>query len=489
MTLVQEPVKGEAGAKAGVPASNGTGRHTEPPASEFKPLRLLDVEIGDPLPAIEPCEAEPGHVYERALALVRLHTRPLGLIHLPLEQGSLSAEQYAYAIWQSLSEEIRAHQREDGLPVPDALPASGLPSAETPACVRAREAVLANAPFVSIVVATHDRPATLATCVSSLLALEYPQFEIIVIDNAPSSNSTVDFIRETYGDEPRVRYVREDRPGLSWARNRGVQEVQGEIVAFTDDDAVVDRNWLAELVTGFRVAENVGCVTGATFPVELQTQAQLWFEIYGCFSNGYTRRVFDMGEHRLKNGIYPYSAGIFGAGVNMALRTAVVRAIGSFDPALGAGTPARGGEDLAMFFQIISAGYTLVYEPGAIVSHLHRREYAALRKQMYGYGVGWAAYLTKCMIDRPTRLLDVPTWIPTAVSFLFSAGSKNNAWRPSDLPKELKTIERKGLLRGPFIYSYSRLKLRFSRGRSDLPKSVVLQNGATLPRIGRWKRS
>lgn len=471
-----------------LPASN-TSRHDGPLAADFKPLRLLNVEIGDPLPAIEPCEAEPGHVYEQALALVRLHTRPLGLIHLDLEQGSLSAEQYARAIWQSLSKEIRTHQRADGLPVSNTLPEGGLPSAETPTCVRAREAVLADAPFVSIVVATRDRPATLATSLSSLLTLDYPHFEIIVVDNAPSSTATADFFRDTYKDDDRLRYVREDRPGTSWARNCGLETAQGEIVAFTDDDAVADRYWLAELVTGFGVAANVGCVTGATFPVELQTQAQLWFEIYGCFSNGYTRRVYDMAENRLKNGIYPYSAGIFGAGVNMAYRTAVVRAMGSFDPALGGGTPARGGEDLAMFFQIISAGYTLVYEPGAIVRHLHRRDYAALRKQMYDYGIGWASYLTKCMIDKPARLLDVPAWIPTAVSFLFSAGSKNNAWRPSDLPKELKTIERKGLLRGPFIYSYSRLKLRFSRGRSDSPKSVVLQNGATLPRIGRWKRS
>ena len=119
MTLAQEPMKNEAGAKPGIPASNGTGRHDGPPVADFKPLRLLDVEIGDPLPAIEPCEAEPGHAYERALVLVRLHTRPLGLIHLQLEQGSLSAEQYARAIWQSLSEEIRAHLREDSVPVPD----------------------------------------------------------------------------------------------------------------------------------------------------------------------------------------------------------------------------------------------------------------------------------------------------------------------------------------------------------------------------------
>ena len=179
------------------------------------------------LPDIGPCEAAPGQLYERALALVRLHTRPLGALELSLEQGGLSAKACADAIWQALAAKIRAHLLQDGLPVPETLQTGGLPSVGTPACLQARQTLLANAPFASIVVGTRDRPANLATCMRSLLALEYPHFEIIVVDNAPSSSATADFIREVYADEARVRYLREDRPGLGWARNCGLQAVRG----------------------------------------------------------------------------------------------------------------------------------------------------------------------------------------------------------------------------------------------------------------------
>ena len=443
---------------------NVTGRHVE--RSRFTPLRVLEVELGDPLPDIGPCEAAPGRLCEQVLIYARLHTRPLGAVQLTLERGCMSAQECARGIWQALSAEIRTHLEQDGLPVPDILQAAGLPGPERPRCLEQRMALLANAPFVSIVVGTRDRPASLATCLRALLALDYPRFEIVVVDNAPSSSATADLIREAYGSEPRVRYLREDRPGTAWARNRGLQAVRGEIVAFTDDDVTVDRYWLAELAAGFTLAENVGCVTGATFPMELQTQAQLWFEIYGCFSNGYARRVFDLAEHRFKSRLYPYAAGVFGAGVNMAYRTKIARAIGGFDPALGGGSPARGGEDIAMFFQIVSAGYTLIYEPGAIVRHLHRRDYSALRKQMYGYGVGFTAYLTKCMIDRPACLRDVPTWIPTAISFVLRGGSKRNVWAPYEFPRELTMIERKGMLLGPFAYIWSRQQARKLKDRA-----------------------
>src|SRR6185312_3629836 len=144
--------------------------------------------------------------------------------------------------------------------------------------------------------------------------------------------------------------------GLGWARNGGLGEARGEIVAFTDDDVVVDRYWLAELVTGFTVADHVGCVTGIALPMELRTQAQMWFEQFGGFSKGYARRVFDLAENRLRNRLYPYSAGVFGTGANMAFRTSALRATGGFDPALGPGSSGVGGEDLAAFFQIIMAG-------------------------------------------------------------------------------------------------------------------------------------
>ena len=77
----------------------------------------------------------------------------------------------------------------------------------------------------------------------------------------------------------------------------------------------------------------------------------------------------------------------------MAFRTDWLRTNGGFDPATGAGTPARGGDDLDAFLRVVLDGRTLVYEPAAIVRHYHRRDYASLRRQAYGYGVGLGAYL------------------------------------------------------------------------------------------------
>ncbi|MGH2344227.1 MAG: glycosyltransferase, partial [Chloroflexota bacterium] len=318
---------------------NGTRRLGTNEAQNFKPLRILEVELGRPLSAVPSHDSETGRTYTRALALVRLHGRPLGTVELRLDADEVSGEDQARAIWRSLHEEICAHLGKDGLSEPVGLGADGLQTAAAPKCIQERDAVLADAPFASIVVATHDRAADLAVSLRSLLALDYPNFEIIVVDNAPSSSATADFMRATYGDAAMIRYVREDRPGLGRAHNRGLEDVRGEIVAFTDDDVVVDRHWLTELVKGFSVAANVGCVTGMIFPRELQTQAQLWIEQHGGFGKGYARRIFDLDENHPKSRLYPYAAGAFGSGANMAFRTPALRAMGGFDPALGAGSP------------------------------------------------------------------------------------------------------------------------------------------------------
>jgi GT2 family glycosyltransferase len=455
-------------------------------APGFKPWRILEVEISRPLPAVSAHDQETGQAYERALVLVRLHTQPIGVVELRLEKDGLGAADHARAIWQSLHEEITTHLRLDGLPVPDGLDRSGLQSATSPTCIQARDALLADAPFVSVVVATHDRPTDLAISLRSLLSLEYPNFEIIVVDNAPSSSATADFMKETYGTLAMVRYVREDRPGLGHAHNRGLEYVRGEIVAFTDDDVLADRWWLAELVKGFSASAKVGCVTGMIFPRELQTQAQMWIEQHGGFGKGYASRIFDLAENRPKDRLYPYAAGAFGSGANMAFRTSALRAVGGFDPALGAGSPGVGGDDLAGFFQIITAGYALVYQPGAIVHHLHRRDYAGLRKQVYGYGVGLTAYLTKCLIDRPSLLLDVAAKIPRGLVYALSTRSPKNSRKRHDYPRELTTIELKGMLHGPFAYLRGRRQTRHMRKRTRVlmamgPKSASSASQADRP--------
>jgi cellulose synthase/poly-beta-1,6-N-acetylglucosamine synthase-like glycosyltransferase len=154
-----------------------------------------------------------------------------------------------------------------------------------------------------------------------------------------------------------------------------------------------------------------------------------------------------------------------GSGNNMAFRTAALRAIGGFDEALGAGSPARGGEDLDVFRSAVLAGYVLVYTPDALVRHHHRATYAALQSQMFGYGIGMAASLTKVALGGGRASLDVLRCLPRGVHTLLAPGSSKNVKNPSDMPAALVRWELLGYLAGPFLYVYSQVVSRRRRTR------------------------
>ena len=180
---------------------------------------------------------------------------------------------------------------------------------------------------------------------------------------------------------------------------------KGEIIAFTDDDVLVDAHWLTELVRGFSSAEDVLCTTGAILPLELETPAQRLFERYGAFPHMFKQRIFNMGKHHPRTFLFPFVAGSFGAGASMAFTASFIRHLGGFDPALGGDGPSRNGQDIDTFFNVIIQGHTLVYNPTAILYHQHRRTFTGLRKQVYNYGVGFTAYLTKNICRRPALSL------------------------------------------------------------------------------------
>ena len=435
---------------------------------DFTPIRIVEVELSQALSALSAFTDLADQFYRKALCLVRLHSQPLGIVELHLDNGTLNAQTLAHSIWQTLGEQVNTHLLQNGLAPISGLGELGIATSVTPTCLEERERFLAKAPFASVIVATHNRPELLLRCLNTLLAQCYPDYEIIVVDNAPSTSETADLIEQTYRDVPQLRYVREDRQGLSFARNRGIQEARGEILAITDDDVMVDSHWLLELVRGFQASEQVVCVSGLVLPMELETQAQDWFEQYGGYSKGFTRRLFDMGEHHPGTPLFPYTTGILGTGANIAFRSAYLREIGGFDPALGAGTPAKGGEDLAIFFQIIMQGHTIVYEPAALLYHPHQRSYTDLRKQIYCYGVGLTAYLIKSVLDRPMLLFDLIKKIPYGVFFALSAHSSKNSHKTIYYPKELTRIELQGMLHGPLAYLRSRWALRRSRRRIQL---------------------
>src|SRR5436305_3274740 len=429
--------------------------------SDFTPTRIVEIELSEALLALSPLHDLREQPYHKALCLVRLHTQPLGMVELTLNNyGTMSAETLAHSIWQILGEQVNRHLLQDGLVPLSTLGTQGIISSTAPACLKEQERFLASAPFASVIVATRNRPALLQRCLTALLALRYPHYEIIVVDNAPSSSATMDFIKRAYGHLPHVRYAREDRPGLSHARNRGIHEARGEIIAITDDDVVVDPYWLQELVRGFQASHKAVCVSGLVLPMELETQAQGWFEQYGGYSKGFSRRLFDMYEHHPRTPLFPYTAGTLGTGANIAFTAAYLREIGGFAADLGAGTLAKGGEDLAIFFQIVTQGHTLVYEPAALLYHPHHRNYPELCKQMYCYGAGLTAYLTKMVIDQPTLVFDLIKKIPYGIFFTFSTRSSQNKRKSAFYPKELTKLELRGMLHGPLAYLRSRWALR-----------------------------
>ncbi|MES0811683.1 glycosyltransferase family 2 protein [Roseibium sp. SCPC15] len=407
-------------------------RH-QPPS--FDPIQVLDWELDDRFPSRLQDQLKPDGWYGGALCLFRSKGTPIAL------------------------EEIHFNQSSDlKTCVSDVM--KRLPDAKISHLPRAPKGPFS--PWVTVVVATRDRTDSLLRCLDSLLKQSYSAMNIVVVDNAPSSNATADLIAGVFAPSGRVHYARENRPGLGLAHNTGLALALGDIVAFTDDDVIVDSDWVAAIASEFALSRKIGCVTGMILPAELETRAQYWTEHHGGFSKGVKRRVFDLEENKPEDPLFPYTAGAFGSGANMAFRRNALLEVGAFDAALGAGTPARGGDDLASFVAILEAGYQLVYTPGAIVWHYHRRAEAGIQRQAYGYGVGLGAYLTQQVLDNPTKVFRFAKKLPAALNHLLSGSSGKMKRLPDDYPRHLIWRERFGIAMGLPGY----LRSRFARPRT-----------------------
>jgi cellulose synthase/poly-beta-1,6-N-acetylglucosamine synthase-like glycosyltransferase len=369
-------------------------------------------------------------------------------VDVALSETGLEAAAYAAAIERAVGVPVSARSTPD--------PTRALPIVGTH-----------ERPRAAVVIATRDRPESLLRCLESIRRHDHPAAEIVVVDNRSQGRETAELVERLRAEDPRFRYVREERPGLARAHNAALDHVTSPVVAFTDDDVVVDPGWLRHLVDAFGREPAAGCITGMIFPLELETAAQGWLEQSAGFNKGFAFEVFTEAAPR-PDPLFPYAAGTFGSGANMAFRTDVLRSMRGFDPALGAGTRAKGGDDLAAFFDVIAAGHAVAYEPGALVYHQHHRTFAALQRQTFGYGAGLTAYLTKTVLDHPARIVDMLARAPRAARHALSPQSAKNERRPSDTPASLVRRERLGMLAGPALYLWSRWDARFDRRPAPL---------------------
>ncbi|MBW4077351.1 MAG: glycosyltransferase [Acidobacteria bacterium] len=339
-------------------------------------------------------------------------------------------------------------------------------------------------PFITVVVPTiAQRSGELDACLRSLSSQSYPHFEIILVDNRRTVPS-LDVLSDIASRWPRLTVLRERVPGISAARNRGIAHASGEVIAFTDDDVEVAENWLRTIGSEFARHREIDVVTGLILPAELETPAQLWFEMYyGGFAGERnfealtvqaTRRHSSRIEARGDDGdvvrtVALYGAGAFGAGANMAFRASAIATLGGFDQALGTGTASRGGEDLAALMGILWGGGRIRYQPHAYVWHRHRRGYAELLTQLDGYGVGFTAALTSLVMRDPRHLLAIVRNGPLALRELVCNLRVNLRGRGRvvdatsavrEFPSEMAGREYRGYLRGPGAYVRSRREIK-----------------------------
>ena len=416
----------------------------------FDPVHMDEVEICRPLPHI------PGD-RRKAWILVRLHGRPLGVLEPAVPPEGLPPSELAHLIWEGLSDPLTQELAQQGI----STPLTG-PSALTHLCEAAAvEEQAVETPTISIILSTRDRAHRLRPSLEALARLQYPDYEVVVVDNAPTSSDVRDLLTQLPGTT-RWQYVREERPGLSWARNAGVAAATGDIVAFIDDDEIADPDWLRQLAIGFSRGSDVGSVSGLIVPARLDTKAQEWFEQFGGHSKGRGFNNAEFSRHGDQSPLYPLPP--FGAGGNIAFRREALEAVGGFDVALGAGTPGKSGEETLALTRLMLNDYRVVYQPAAFVRHDHYPDFKGLERQLYGYGVGLTAYYTALVLRQPTLLAALVRLLPQAVRELRSKDSIRTAGM-KDFPPMLLRAQRRGMLRGPLAYLHSAWRQRRVRHR------------------------
>jgi GT2 family glycosyltransferase len=235
-----------------------------------------------------------------------------------------------------------------------------------PALATVRTA-LAKAPFspdltwprISVVVCSYNGERTIRDCLEGLLSLDYPNFEVIVVDDG-STDSTAAIARD-YA----FRLITTENLGLSNARNVGMKAATGEIIAYLDDDARPDPHWLTYLAATFLNTEHAGVGGPNLTP---PGDGPIAYCVAKAPGNPVHVLLSDQEAEHIP-------------GCNMAFRKACLQAIGGFDPQFRVA-----GDDVDVCWRLQQRGWTLGFSPAAVVWHHRRNSIHAYWKQQLGYG-------------------------------------------------------------------------------------------------------
>lgn len=236
--------------------------------------------------------------------------------------------------------------------------------------------VFADAPFspeerqqwpkVSVVVCAYNAADTLNDCLTSLAALDYPDYEVIVVNDG-SRDRTGEIAHACEAIDPHVRVIDIPNGGLSAARNVGLAEATGEIIAYTDADVRVEPDWLSYLIQPFLTSTVVGSGGPNVVPPEDPSIAQ-------CVARAPGGPTHVLLSDRVAEHV---------PGCNMAFRRDALLAIGGFNPVY-----LRAGDDVDVCWRLQAKGQKIGFSPAALVWHHHRASVKAYWRQQVGYGEG-----------------------------------------------------------------------------------------------------
>ncbi len=215
------------------------------------------------------------------------------------------------------------------------------------------------APSITVVICTRDRPELLEACLESVRAQTYPRFDILVVDNGTTQPT------QPLCTRLGVEWIAAPIPGLTRARNVGVRAARGELVAFIDDDSIVEAGWLDALVAAL-IATDAAAVSGKVRYMRAieDTRVMSGQEAVGQYVRAPT--VFD----RATPGWFVLACfGGMGDGGNMAFRRAALLDGPQFDERIGRGRPLDSGDEHVLFAKLIARGLRIVHAPGAVVRH------------------------------------------------------------------------------------------------------------------------
>mgnify|MGYP001810197947 FL=1 len=365
------------------------------------PIKVVDLELSHEIPALTGLEG-----YMGLQALVRLQGVPLGMVQAPITSGICLKQTLIQGILEQYSDKILPYLLLKGFaskPQSEGLRLEAFFDLPLPHHYKG------ELPLVTVAICLRESVENLVGCLDSIRKLDYPYLDILIVDNAPKNEDTEKLVSQY----PQFRYVWEPRPGLSWARNRAILEAKGDIIAFTDEDVIVDRAWVRALAEVFGENPEVMAVTGLVVPYELETESQVLWEKSQWFERKFQQKWYHRGQGKtVPNDLL--ATWQLGTGKNMAYRRSLFHTIPSFNPSLGVGTPFPDAESLEMFFQVLKNGYTLVYEPRAFVRHRYPQHREKLDKFL-GIFSSIYGYLISSIISYPEYFLSLKI---TGISWL-----------------------------------------------------------------------